>query len=55
LRDDRTIALNLFGLVNVIVEATIGTPKHIKSIYETVVPEGARAQIEKRDAPKSSE
>jgi hypothetical protein len=52
LKDNKGIAGKLFGLVNVIVETTISGPKHIKDIYESVVPESARAAIEKRDAPK---
>ena len=50
--DNKTIAVNLFRLVNVIVEATIATPSHIQGIYEQVVPAGVRAAIEKRDAPR---
>ena len=50
--DDKTVATNLFGLVNVIVEAAIATPKHIAAMYEAVVPESTRAAIEKRDATK---
>ena len=45
LNDDKSVATNLFGLVNVIVEAAIATPKHIKAMYETVVPESARDAI----------
>jgi hypothetical protein len=52
-KDNKTIAIQLFSLVNVIVESTIAAPKHIKNIYESVVPETARTAIEKRDAPKS--
>jgi hypothetical protein len=52
LRDDKPLAMHLFNLVNVIVEATISAPKHIQKMYETLVPETTRAQIEKRDAPK---
>jgi hypothetical protein len=50
--DNKTIAVQLFGLVNVIVESTIGTPKHIQSMYEKIVPETARAAIEKRDTKR---
>jgi hypothetical protein len=52
LRDNKAIASKLFGLVNVIVETTIAGPKHVKNIYESIVPEDARKAIEKRDAPK---
>jgi Domain of unknown function (DUF4145) len=51
-QDNKNIAMQLFSLVNVIVETSIAAPKHIKTIYESVVPEGARAAIEKRDASK---
>jgi len=51
LRDDKATAIKLFNLVNLIVEATIATPKHIESMYEGL-PEGAREAIEKRDKPK---
>ena len=49
--DDKTVAVNLFGLVNLIVEAAIATPKHIKAMYEAVVPETTRKAIEKQDEP----
>ena len=52
LKDNKVIASSLFGLVNVIVETTIAGPKHVKNIYESIVPESARKAIEKRDAPK---
>ena len=52
LNDDKTIATKLFGLVNVIVESQITQAKHIEEMYETVVPETVKAQIEKRDASK---
>jgi hypothetical protein len=52
LKDNKAMAMNLFGLVNLIVETTISAPKHIKEMYEGIIPESARAQIEKRDQPK---
>ena len=52
LKDNKAIASRLFGLVNVIVETTIAGPKHVKNIYESIVPESARKAIEKRDTPK---
>jgi hypothetical protein len=55
LNDDKTIATKLFGLVNVIVESQITQAKHIEEMYETVLPETLKAQIEKRDAPKQIE
>jgi hypothetical protein len=55
LEDDKTTATKLFGLVNVIVESQITQAQHIEQMYETVVPESVKAQIEKRDAPKQIE
>jgi len=48
-RDDTAIALMLFGLVNLIVEDRISSPKQIEELYAKL-PEEARKQIEKRDA-----
>jgi hypothetical protein len=55
LRDDKTTASKLFGLVNVIVESQITQAKHIAEMYENVVPETVKEQIERRDAPKRLE
>ncbi len=55
LDDDKTIAANLFGLVNLIVETQITQKKHIDQLFDAVVPESVKAQIEKRDAPKQIE
>jgi hypothetical protein len=41
--------------VNVIVESQITQAKHIEEMYETVVPENIKAQIEQRDAVKQIE
>jgi hypothetical protein len=51
--DNKAMATKLFGLVNVIVEATIATPRHITQIYETVVPKTTREAIAKRDVPRA--
>jgi hypothetical protein len=48
LRDDKAIAVKLFDLVDLIVEAMIATPKHIEKMYGQL-PEGALKAIEKRD------
>lgn len=48
-RDDPEMALRLFELVNIIVEDRIARPKHIEELYGKL-PEGARKQIEERDA-----
>lgn len=48
LRDDRTIAVSLFKLLNLIVDKTISEPKHVDEIY-AMLPEEKLKQIEKRD------
>jgi hypothetical protein len=48
-RDDPETATRLFELVNVIVEDRIARPKQIDALYMKL-PEGARKQIEERDA-----
>jgi len=50
--DDGGIATKLFGLVNVIVEAAIATPKHIQKMYESVVPPDTQKAIENRDTKR---
>jgi Domain of unknown function (DUF4145) len=52
LDDNKTIAANLFGLVNLIVDSQITQKKHIDELYGAVVPDKIKAQIETRDAPK---
>lgn len=54
-QDDKTIANKLFGLVNLIVETQISQAKHIEQLYEEVVPQSVKDQIEKRDAPRPQE
>lgn len=51
LRDDKATASELFTLVNLIVEATITSPKHIQEMFDAL-PSGALEAIEKRDASK---
>lgn len=51
LRDDKTTAVNLFGLVNLIADIMISQPKHISDMFGAL-PEGALKAIEKRDTPK---
>lgn len=48
LRDDRSTAEKLFGLVNPITEIMITQPKHITAMFDGL-PEGARKAIERRD------
>lgn len=53
IRDNRSVADNLFGLVNLIVDIVISQPKHVEALYSGL-PEGARLAIEKRDGtPKT--
>lgn len=51
LKDDRTIAENLFRLVNLIAEKMIGQPKRVALMYNGL-PEASRQAIEKRDSRK---
>lgn len=48
-RDDPTIASELFGLVNFIVEDRISRPKAIQALYDRL-PAEKREAIEKRDS-----
>lgn len=48
IRDNRTVADSLFGLVNLIVDIMISQPKHVAKLYDGL-PENARMAIEKRD------
>jgi hypothetical protein len=51
LEDDQATAVELFKLVNLIVQDRISTAKKIDEMYASL-PEGAREAIEKRDAEK---
>jgi hypothetical protein len=51
LQDDKATAIKLFGLVNLIVEAMIATPKHIEKMYGELPPSALEA-IKKRDDKK---
>ena len=48
IRDDKSVAFKLFDLVNLIVEATISSPKHVESMYNSL-PEGVLKEIKRRD------
>ena len=48
LEDDKATAIKLFGLVNLIVEAMIATPKHVEKMYGEL-PKAALEAIKKRD------
>lgn len=52
LRDDRDTASKLFHLVNLIAEQMISHPKHVNDMYNGLLPEAKKKQIEKRDAKK---
>jgi hypothetical protein len=49
LRDDAVTAMQLFSLVNIIVQSTISTKAQIEAMYATL-PEGALRAIQKRDS-----
>jgi hypothetical protein len=49
LRDDRSTALALFDLVNIIVDSMITQPKQIEDLYRRL-PQSARDGIARRDA-----
>jgi len=49
LNDEPAVALNLFSLVNMIIENMITQPKEIEKMFGSL-PESTLAQIEKRDA-----
>jgi hypothetical protein len=51
INEDPAVALSLFALVNMIVENMISQPAEIDNLFASL-PEGARKQIEKRDAEK---
>lgn len=52
-RDEPETATNLFELVNLIIEDRIARPNKIKALY-LKLPEGARKQIEERNAKAAS-
>lgn len=52
--DTPDIAYKLFKLVNFIAEKMISEPKQIESIYNSVLPEEKRKQIEERDKNKQA-
>jgi hypothetical protein len=52
LKDDKAMAISLFGLVNFIVESQISVPNQIAAVYDTL-PETAVAAIDKRDGAAS--
>jgi hypothetical protein len=41
--------------VNVIAESQITQAQHIEQMYQNIIPQTVKAQIEKRDAPKQIE
>ena len=49
LRDDIDTAEKLFELVNLIADVMISQPKHVREIYEELIPDTKRQAIEKRD------
>jgi hypothetical protein len=49
MKDDIDSANQLFTLVNLIAEVMISQPKHVESLFESMVPKGAKVAIQKRD------
>ena len=49
LKDNIEVTIKLFGLINLIVDVMITQPKHVENMYESVVPENLREEIENRD------
>lgn len=49
LRDDVETANKLFVFLNVICDTMITQPKNIDAFYDDVIPDGAKAAIDKRD------
>jgi hypothetical protein len=54
LKDDRETAAKLFALVNRIADDMITHPKELDALYNEKVPEGAKAQIAKRDGVQAT-
>jgi hypothetical protein len=51
LNDTPDVALQLFGLINIIVEDRITRPKEVEELYSKL-PDGAKKAIEERDRKK---
>lgn len=49
LNDNNEIAFALFNFVNIICDNQITQPKKIDEYYDSIIPEGAKKAIEKRD------
>jgi hypothetical protein len=49
MKDDVDTAERLFSLVNLIAEVMISQPKHVQDMYDSLVPDGTKEAIEKRD------
>ena len=49
LNDDKDVANSLFGLINLIADVMITQPKHVEELYQNVVPEPQREDINRRD------
>lgn len=50
LDDNREVAIKLFKIINIIAQDMITHPKEIESIYDDLLPDGAKEAIEKRDS-----
>ena len=48
-KDNREVANQLFGLVNIIADYLITQPKHVDMLFSTLVPESKQKEIERRE------
>ncbi|MCG8029937.1 MAG: DUF4145 domain-containing protein [Candidatus Thiodiazotropha taylori] len=49
MKDNIETANQLFALVNLIAEVMISQPKHVEAMFDSLVPQGAKDAIAKRD------
>ncbi|NOY44859.1 MAG: DUF4145 domain-containing protein [Deltaproteobacteria bacterium] len=49
LKDDIETANILFALVNLVADVMLTQPKHVEEMYNSIIPEGAKEAIERRD------
>lgn len=52
-RDDPTVALTLFDLVNLVIEYTVSNPRRIRELHDRL-PQGAKDQIARRDGKRAN-
>ncbi len=52
LKDDQSVAIALFHLVNIIVDTMITQPHSVENLYSTLIPASQQKAIVDRDRPK---